>query len=964
MTDRPSGEDRRGVRHLVGDLVDRMPLPLRVVLAGLLLGGLLLVAVDTLQKKLIDRIFRDEVSQRVAEAAVDDRLRFDTAVRSQHQLAEVLAQQRAIHDHLDGLSQMEPGAPARSPMEPGAPAKQWEMSPPWMLRRSQMQTYVMPDWLVLLDHTGRAREVYSSRGLAPPGELLEPSPLFLHRTGSQAHMTTLGGVPVVVASAVIRDRSGATRATLVVGSRLNEQFLVRSQGPFQRMGTVVALLAGEPLVVLTSTDAARVPTGRPLDDFAGEYLATGQTFFDYDGSDLRVSLVSFVPRQRIDEAAGPIIELARTERVVIAVTFTGAFALLLLLISIRLRRHLQLMARFAESAFGVLPTELPRGNELVRLENQFLWLTGEVMSSRVALERESREKMDLLAQQIEYEEKTKRLLVLQRVTEALDVGVISIGADGPVVENQPMERFVQSCGSVRAFVGREGEEIRLPDARGRPRIFAVTRASIGDTPLLLVQDVTQRRQAEKSLQAVHTQLERRVEDRTHRLRLEIAEREHAEARLLKDRAIMAAMAEAARSLLNAAHWEDCLADVLAGLGRALGVSRVYAFERCPTPDGATESVALHEWRDEDIPASRHHLDFALKTRAFVHCFDRLGQGDPVVGTLADFGDTERALLESQGIRAILIMPLFVERRWWGVIGFDECRSERTWASSEIDLVHAAVDTLGAAIHRHQVERELRAAKDEAELANRAKSEFLASMSHELRTPLNAVIGFSDMMLSGVYGAIGSERYQDYLTNIHDSGQHLLGIINDILDVAKIEAGKLDLYEEEVTVPSMVESALRLVRERAGRANVTLVNEIPDGLPSLRADERRLKQVLLNLLSNAIKFTPAGGRVAVRAETLEDQGLAVAVADTGIGIAAGDIAKAMSPFGQVDSRLSRKYEGTGLGLPLVKGLMELHGGTLALESRVGEGTVATIRFPASRIIAVSPAPAEGECVMPQ
>ena len=246
--------------------------------------------------------------------------------------------------------------------------------------------------------------------------------------------------------------------------------------------------------------------------------------------------------------------------------------------------------------------------------------------------------------------------------------------------------------------------------------------------------------------------------------------------------------------------------------------------------------------------------------------------------------------------------------------------------------------------------DLSIARDEAETANRAKSEFLALMSHELRTPLNAIIGFSEIIQSEMFGPVGTPRYRDYAKDVHDSGQHLLKLINDILDLSKIEAGKLELDEADIDVADAIHSSLRLVRERAGENGVRLVTEIPEELPALRFDERKLKQILINLLSNAVKFTPAGGTVTIKTWSRPDSGYIFQIIDTGIGIALQDIPKALSPFGQADSKLARKYEGTGLGLPLTKSLVELSSGSMDLQSEVGVGTTVTVRFPPERIVA--------------
>lgn len=251
--------------------------------------------------------------------------------------------------------------------------------------------------------------------------------------------------------------------------------------------------------------------------------------------------------------------------------------------------------------------------------------------------------------------------------------------------------------------------------------------------------------------------------------------------------------------------------------------------------------------------------------------------------------------------------------------------------------------------RKRIEAELRAAKDEAEVASRAKSEFLAMVSHELRTPLNAVIGFSEMLVFEMFGPIGDGRYKGYAEDIRSSGLHLLGLINNILDLSKVEANKFQLDEQNLGLPDLINEALHLVEGRAKDSGIRLTTNIATSLPALYADERALKQIILNLLSNAIKFTPGEGQVTVAARHERARGLIISITDTGIGISEPDLRSIMKPFIQVDSSLARKYEGTGLGLPLTKSLVELHGGTLEIDSKLGEGTTVSAVFPPERVI---------------
>ncbi|MBI3709590.1 MAG: hybrid sensor histidine kinase/response regulator [Proteobacteria bacterium] len=287
---------------------------------------------------------------------------------------------------------------------------------------------------------------------------------------------------------------------------------------------------------------------------------------------------------------------------------------------------------------------------------------------------------------------------------------------------------------------------------------------------------------------------------------------------------------------------------------------------------------------------------------------------------------------------------------------DDASIERAYAAGANDFVVKPVNwtLLGFRVkfllRSVKTELDLRSAKQRAEAAAIAKTQFLANMSHELRTPLNAVIGFSEMMTGEVFGSLGDARYLDYAKDINEAGHRLLGIISNILDLVKVEAGGIELREDIVSLDDIVAAAARDIAGAAEQSGVSIAVDVERGLPRISGDAGKLQQVVLHLLSNAVKFTKPGGRIAVGARLGERDGLVLSVRDTGIGIPQDALHRIFEPFFQVDTGLNRQFDGAGLGLPLVSVIVKRHGGDVRIESQLGTGTTVTVRLPKDRTMA--------------
>jgi signal transduction histidine kinase len=344
--------------------------------------------------------------------------------------------------------------------------------------------------------------------------------------------------------------------------------------------------------------------------------------------------------------------------------------------------------------------------------------------------------------------------------------------------------------------------------------------------------------------------------------------------------------------------------------------------------------------DRETLAGRAILD-----HKFVHVADVLDE--------ADIPKRGRAIAEEVGYRAAMISPMTRENTVIGAIAV--IRPEAGYfTDKQVALLKTFADQAVIAIENVRLFNEIQNTSQELEIANRHKSEFLANMSHELRTPLNAIIGFSEVLQERMFGDM-NEKQEEYINDIHGSGKHLLSLINDILDLSKVEAGRMELELGTFDLPSAIDNALTLIKERAGRHGIELTSTVDPVVGEINADERKFKQILLNLLSNAVKFTPEGGSIDVSARPVDSM-VEVSVKDSGIGIAPEDCDAVFEEFRQVGTDYTKKAEGTGLGLALTRKFVELHGGKIWVTSEVGKGSTFTFTLPVTAVHAVAVAAA--------
>ena len=411
--------------------------------------------------------------------------------------------------------------------------------------------------------------------------------------------------------------------------------------------------------------------------------------------------------------------------------------------------------------------------------------------------------------------------------------------------------------------------------------------------------------------------------------------------LLQRDKIMGSVRFAAQHFLSTTDWKTVIDEVLSVIGKAAKASRVYVFMNHWGENERLLFSQRYEWvsagtdRQIDNPKLK---DLPWDGIGLDRWADLLKQGEMVFWRIHEFSKAEHDLLEPQGIKSLIVAPIWADNTWWGFLGLDECAYEREWTDAEQDSLRAVADMLGAAIAKQQTRDDLLSAKEASEAASRSKSQFLANMSHEIRTPMNGVLGMIDLILNTQL----TDKQLHYARTARGSGEALLSLINDVLDLSKIESGKLELETVVFNPHQITKEVKALLADRAQKQALKLTSSVAPDVPELiRGDPGRLRQVLLNLVSNAVKFTEHG-EVAIRVfpvtEDKDGARLRFEVQDTGIGISSDAQSAVFEPFIQADGTMTRKYGGTGLGLTISKQLVEMMGGEVGVVSTFGKGSI--------------------------
>lgn len=872
-------------------LLKRIPLAVQAMVLTLLVGTTVWLVLDVIQGRGVRDLLLHELSDELNDRAKEDRRVFDRHVQGIHHAAKLIVEQRRFWDYLDSPDW-------KASMARPEALNHFDL-PPWMPRPSILRSFFYAQHALLIDADGVVREIYHyiphlnneddlPASLVQPGELLQ---LLSH---NQSYMTSRDGKAVVVAvrQAQVGDE---VKATLMLMAFIDDEFLYEARRRFDT-GNIMVLLDSQSERVVATSDQELAPTGTLIEQLKKNFLMIGKdqtvmpkgSFFDYGASDLDLRFLSLVPTDDAHRLANLIQHKNNQQRTLLAVALLVVFLIVILGMVHRIRSLTQDVVNFTKGKLGGMPLEIMRGDELSIMESQFKNLSDEVLQSQARIQAHADERVELIRRAAEAEQRQRELESLRSVTETLGVGIIFEGEDGPVAFNSLMEDFASQCGGIEQFLLDQDYSSRervLLDAAGVQRTFVVDRhASLGERGTL-VRDVTLSRQIEHSRNQLLS--------------------------ILDETTDFVGSADIDGNVL----YINKGGRRLIGIGEDEGVTNLKMWDLHPI--GIFKRI-----NEMGLPCAREYGAWVGET-AF------LTRGGSEVVT----SQVILAHRDSQG-----------ELEYYSTIARDISEQKKM----ESELQQANEGLRQEIKQRELIERDLKAAIQAADEANRAKGEFLANMSHEIRTPMQAIIGMTDMLNETDL----DQQQSSLVTTLEHAGNSLLEIVNNILDLSKIEAGKIELQVAPFTLVSVIDAVMRICSFKADEKNLKLSSSIASDIPTtLLGDRVYLQQVLINLMDNAIKFTEQGVVQVTVAMGLQESCrnveeydgshgkccLQFSVRDTGSGIAKEVQEKIFDAFVQADASTTRRFGGTGLGTTISKRIVEKMGGEIWVRSKPGRGS---------------------------
>ncbi len=924
----------------------RIPLAPKLLLLTFLVGAVVWGGLDHAQTKKLRTIFEADISKRIAQQAVEDRTRFDNYVGGYHQAVKLIVAEKKFVDYT--ISRIRP-------VRGSITIKRYTEIPPWLPESSVLRRFAHLDYALLMDGGGRVREFYQESNEPPPADLLSPTALTLAMSQNQSYMTSLQGKPLLLTAELVRDPRGAVRAILMLGSVLDDEFLIAAQGP--EATSIVALAEGDVPRVIASNKPDLVPSGVSLDSLKKEYLITDKSFFDWGGSDLIVQSVSLISKSEIEQLNAPILAQERLQRAVVALSLILAFAIIIFWITRHIRGLSQDITTFSQDVLGIKHQTIQHGDELFLIESQFGNMTEEVLNTRDDLKKEAEEKVVLLRKAMEAEQQERELKLLQalKLSEENYRSIFDSANDAIFVLDMQTGAILEVNKRMTEMYGYTDEEVKKLSLEafgsgehpynqdsamqrigravsGEPQLFEwlakdrlgrtfwvemnLKLAFVGgkDRILAIVRDISVRKRTEQRLAVQYT---------VTRILAESASLDEATPKILQ-------------SICEHVNWE---------LGEVWLVD--------------TGSPALRWGGVWHVPFLDFR-EFIAFSRGTV--FER-GIGLPgrvwadsrpawITDVTVDNNFPRTAFAAKVGLHAGFAFPIRSEGEVIGVMAFFSRRA----LPPDDDLLKMFValgSQIGDFLTRKKAEEALVRYSGELERSNKELQMFASIASHDLQEPLRVVSGFAQLLEQRYKGKLDKSA-NDFIGYIVDGAERMQQLIRDLLDYSRVTTRGNPFKPADCEV--VMQRALMNLKTAVEESSAVIT---ADPLPVVTADESQLMHLFQNLIGNSVKYRKkeepprihvsvkpiaecGAGNAECRIKSEIKRGWLFSVRDNGIGIETQYFDRIFQVFQRLHKR--EDYPGTGIGLAICKKIVERHGGSIWVESEPGHGSTFFFTLP--------------------